>query len=249
MREEGAMLEVGYKTDKGKVRKNNEDAFHVDTRKGLFIVADGMGGHKAGEVASRMAVERMKEYFDSSSLPQDEEGISLKMREVIEKANSEIYRHATWYEQLRGMGTTIVLALIRGEKLYIAHVGDSRAYLLREGNLERITEDHSLVARMVKQGQITEAEARDHHLRHMIDRALGVQREVAMDMGVYPYHGEPLLLCTDGLTDMLEDREIEEILKGFSHPQEACEKLVEMANEKDGRDNITVVIVTGIRED
>jgi protein phosphatase len=237
------VLEVGYKTDRGKVRKNNEDAFHVDERKGLFIVADGMGGHEAGEVASRMAVERIKEYFDSSSFFEDEEGIILQIKEIVKKANSEVYKYANWYETLKGMGTTLVLALIRGERLYIAHVGDSRAYLLRDGKLSRLTEDHSLVVRMVKEGEVTEEEARDYPYRHVIDRALGVKSEVEIDVDSFPYKGEPLLLCTDGLTDMLEDVEIEEMLKNSSNPQETCEKMIEKANEKGGRDNITVVLV------
>lgn len=237
------MLKVGYKSDVGKVRENNEDSFYVDPKAGLFIVADGMGGHKAGEVASRMAVKRIREQLDASCLPQDEEGIQSVLRETIRKANAEIYRHGGWYEALRGMGTTVVVALIREGRLHVAHVGDSRAYLLQNGTLLQLTEDHTHVARMVREGQLSPEEARGHHLRHVLIRVLGGSEQVEVDLTVLPYQGEPLLLCTDGLTDMLEGGEIQEILSPLPEPQRACELLVEKAIENGGRDNVTVVVV------
>lgn len=237
------MLKVGYKSDVGKVRENNEDSFYVDPKAGLFIVADGMGGHNAGEVASRMATERIREQLDASSLPQDEEGIQSVLRETIQQANAEIYRHGGHYEALQGMGTTVVVVLIRAGKLYVAHVGDSRAYLLRDGTLLQLTEDHTHVAQLVRQGQLNPEEARGHHQRHVLSRVLGGSETVEVDLAVIPYQGEPLLLCTDGLTDMLEDQEIRDILSPLPEPQKACEILVDEANEHGGRDNVTVVVV------
>lgn len=240
------MFKVGYKTDKGLVRENNEDSFYVDDKKGIFIVADGMGGHNAGEVASQMAVETIKECFDKNTAFVYNDYSKL-IEKAIKEANTAIYKKANQNEALQGMGTTIVFALIKEDKLYLAHVGDSRAYMLTKKGLKQLTEDHSLVNDLIKQGKLSAEEAHFHPMRHVITRALGVKNEVEVDVNTIPYKGGLILLCTDGLTDMLEDKEIEEIVKNTPEPQKACELLIGKANERGGRDNVTVVVV-GERE-
>ena len=235
------MLKVGAKTDKGLIRENNEDAFYVDVKKGIFIVADGMGGHNAGEVASQMAVDEIKKYLNSQEI----NNLSQILKQAIIKANEAIYEKAEKDPNLEGMGTTVVVAIInnKNKNLHIAHVGDSRAYILTKKGLKQITDDHSLVNEWVKEGKITLEEARFHPMRNVITRALGVKKEVEVEINTIPYQGESILLCTDGLTDMLEDKEIEEIIKNNPDPKEACKALIEEANKKGGKDNITVILI------
>ena len=234
------VFKVGAKTDKGLIRENNEDAFYVDAKKGIFIVADGMGGHSAGEVASQMAVEEIKKYLNT-----EENKFSQILKQAIIEANKAIYEKAEEDPNLEGMGTTIVVAIVNNKNLHIAHVGDSRAYILTKEGLKQITEDHSLINEWVKEGKITLDEARFHPMRNVITRALGVEKEVEVEINTIPYQGEPILLCTDGLTDMLEDKEIEEIIKNNPDPEQACEALIKEANEKGGKDNVTVILIKG----
>jgi protein phosphatase len=239
-------MKVGYKSDVGKVRDNNEDSLFVDERQGLFIVADGMGGHQGGEVASRMAVEIVRDFLNDKILSSDKKEDFYKLlMEAIFAANESVRLKAEGDINLKGMGTTIVIALCRNDNLYISHVGDSRAYLIREGNIKQLTEDHSVVAQMVKAGMMTDEEARRHHLKHILSQALGTSAYLAPSFQMLNMEeGDYILLCTDGLTDMLNDQEIlSSILACNGEPEKGCELLVNEANRKGGKDNITVILL------
>lgn len=237
-------MKTGHKTDVGLVRKNNEDRLIVNKETGLFIVADGMGGHQGGEVAGEMAVESisssLKEFLKGGS-----SNISSIIYKAIHKANEEIYRKAKQDIKLNGMGTTIVLALCRNDKIHIAHVGDSRAYLIRDGRIRQLTQDHSLVAELLEAGGISKEDVRNHHLRHIVTNALGIKESVEPDiMSMSPRDGDYFLLCTDGLTDMMTDAEIREVIINSDNVQRTCEDLISSANEKSGKDNVTVILIS-----
>jgi len=223
-------------TDTGRQRQANEDSFLV--REPLFVVADGMGGAQAGEVASMTAVQT----FENGLAPGDPEEA---LRVSIALANSTIHEQAHSDASLAGMGTTITAAALDGESesVVIGHVGDSRAYRLRDGILQRLTKDHSLVEEMRRRGQITEAQAEDHPQRSIITRALGPEPEVLADIQSVPSApGDLFMLCSDGLTTMLGDERIKEILTTATSLDEATRTLVDEANRAGGRDNITVVL-------
>lgn len=237
----GTRLSVGCKSDVGRRRATNEDAFLVDEAAGLFIVADGLGGHNAGEVASSLAVKEIGRHI-AEDRGKDIHDAGFSVNHAILDANDTIIQTAEKCESLKGMGTTVVLALVLGAGMVVAHVGDSRAYLLRSGSLKRLTEDHSLVGRWVSQGIITSEAARYHPDRHTVLMALGIGN-------ISPsIHYEPLqlqdqiLLCSDGLTEMLTDMEIQKVILGVESPQHACNILVDDANQKGGRDNITIIL-------
>ena len=222
-------------SDIGRVRTHNEDS--VLAQPPLFVVADGLGGHEAGEVASAIAVETLRDHAprrpDSKALAR---AVRAANREVI-RAAREGYGHA-------GMGTTMTAAIVEGTRIAIAHVGDSRAYLLHAGVLQRVSEDHSMVADMIRRGQLTEAEARYHPNRSVITRALGTDPNMTADTyELDAESGDRLLLCSDGLTGMLEDAAIAEMLGGYRDPQTAARTLIDAANDAGGHDNISVVIV------
>ncbi len=223
------------RTDTGRQRNANEDSLF--TRAPIFVVADGMGGAQAGEVASKAAAES----FDRE-LPQAPP--ERVLRETIETANRAIHDHARTDPELAGMGTTITAAIVdpESEEVAIGHVGDSRAYRLRNGKLERLTRDHSLVEEMRRKGQLTDAQAEDHPQRSIITRALGPEPEVEVDLQTVPAQaGDVFLICSDGLTTMLGDEQIAAILARATSLQAAARKLVDEANRAGGRDNITVV--------
>lgn len=236
------MLWAGARSDVGKVRLKNEDAFYIDSARGHFIVADGLGGHPAGEVASALAVDEIRRHLQANEAGSP----SLRLlREAVEAGNSVVYQSSMENPGLYGMGTTVVVSLIRKSRLLLAHVGDSRCYLLSSEGLVRLTEDHTVLFEMIKEGLLSEQEAFSHPYRGVLNRSLGLEPHVQVDCRELPYGGEPLLLCTDGLTDMLRDQEIEEILRANPDPQKACDALVQAANEMGGRDNITAVLVKG----
>jgi serine/threonine protein phosphatase PrpC len=243
-REETHIMKVAAKSDRGRVRKSNEDCLLVDESLGLLIVADGMGGHAGGEVASALAVEAVAAYVRAhliGSEPADHTAALLLA--AFRTANEAIRIYARRHRQLRHMGTTVVLALCQGDQVHIAHVGDSRAYLLRHGELCQLTEDHSVVAQMIAAGQLTPDEARSHPLRHLITRYLGGREATADIHGLTWQRGDYLLLCSDGLTTMVEDRHIAElILQSGANIQAACEALVARANANGGEDNVSVVL-------
>ena len=223
------------RTDTGRQRSANEDS--VFTRAPLFVVADGMGGAQAGEVASKTAVES----FDQELPPGPPEGV---LRETVKAANRTIHEHARKDPDLAGMGTTITAAIVdlEAEEVAIGHVGDSRAYRLRGNRFERLTRDHSLVEEMRRKGQITEAQAEDHPQRSIITRALGPEPEVEVDLQTVPAQaGDVILICSDGLTTMLGDEQIGQLLARATSMQSAVRALVDEANRAGGRDNITVV--------
>jgi PPM family protein phosphatase len=230
-------LRAGSATDVGRVRSSNQDQYLVTTE--LFAVADGMGGHAAGEVASLTAVEALKASYHGGS-----EGLVS----AAEQANRSIFERAQGNPELHGMGTTLVaVALINedGEdRLAVVNVGDSRVYLLRQGELEQLTTDHSLVQELVDDGQLTELEAAVHPQRHVLTRALGVDSEVKVDLlQVLPMKGDRLLLCSDGLVRELTDTQVAGIMRRLADPTEASRELVAAALERGGNDNVTVVIV------
>jgi PPM family protein phosphatase len=224
---------VGAATDIGQVREGNEDSFLVLDP--LFAVADGMGGHRGGEVASTLALETIERLFSAH------EGT---LTEQVEQANRAVFERSQADREVAGMGTTLTAVQVQDAKARLAHVGDSRAYLLRDGELHLLTEDHTLVHRMVEEGEITAEEAESHPHRSILTRALGVDGAVRVDEGVVELRdGDRLLLCTDGLTGMVAETQIADVLKGTSDPQAAVERLVSMANRAGGVDNITAVIL------
>jgi serine/threonine protein phosphatase PrpC len=227
--------ESTWKTDTGRQRRDNEDSAFV--RAPLFAVADGMGGAQAGEVASRIAIEAFEEGLsEPGSL---EEQLADRARE----ANRQIYERSRAEHGREGMGTTLTAAYLDDAQLAIAHVGDSRAYLFRDGKLTRLTQDHSLVDELVRQGKITEEQAAEHPQRSIITRALGPEADVDVDTFTYPVRaGDVLLLCSDGLTSMVSEDRVAEVLAASQTLQEAGDRLIDEANEAGGRDNITVVL-------
>ena len=232
----------GSRTDVGCVRDHNEDSLAVAPP--LYVVCDGMGGHAAGEVASEIAVDvisqRSPDHADAAALSQ-----------AVEEANLAVIKAAREGVGRAGMGCTCTAAILEKERLVIAQVGDSRAYLLHQGKLQQLTRDHSLVADLIEAGQITEAEARVHPQRSVITRALGSDPRTQPDLfEINVEAGDRLLLCSDGLSTMLEDPEIEKILKNASDPQRCAAQLVNEANGLGGYDNVTVIVVdvTGLAE-
>ncbi|MCB0862328.1 MAG: Stp1/IreP family PP2C-type Ser/Thr phosphatase [Solirubrobacterales bacterium] len=224
------------RTDVGRQRQANEDSYLA--RSPLFVVADGMGGAQAGEVASLTAIQAFQ-----AGLPDGSPEESIER--TIAVANHNIYEQAHADASLAGMGTTITVAAVDAdtEQVYIGHVGDSRAYRLRDGIIQRLTRDHSLVEEMRRRGQITEEQAEDHPQRSIITRALGPEPEVQADLTAVPSEpGDVFLLCSDGLTTMISDEKISEILAGATSLDAAARTLVDEANRAGGRDNITVVI-------
>lgn len=230
-------VSVGAKTDVGRVRQGNEDSFLVDAP--LFVVADGMGGHLAGDVASATAIEVIKEHT-SDIRADDPETLAA----TVKDANSAIWGKGGDDPNLRGMGTTCTLVLLDGSKARIAHVGDSRAYLFHDGELQQVTEDHTLVGRMVREGRLSPEDAERHPQRSVITRALGVDEDVEVDLSTLELDdGDRLLICSDGLSSMIPHASIAEVLTESSDAQSAADLLVERANEAGGEDNITVIVI------
>ncbi len=230
-------ITVGVRSDTGRVREGNEDSFLV--RSPLFALADGMGGHLGGEVASQITIGIIEEE-PISSLKGDDESLA----ELVRRANQAILDRAGADRELEGMGTTCTLLVLEGSQAHLAHVGDSRAYLLRDEQLEQVTQDHTLVQRMVQEGKLKPEEAIHHPHGNIITRALGVEPDVEVDIIVKDLqHNDRVLLCSDGLTDMITPEDITSILVDRSEPQEAADRLVDAANEAGGQDNITAMVV------
>jgi PPM family protein phosphatase len=224
---------VGAATDIGLVRDGNEDSYLVEDP--LFVVADGMGGHRGGEVASRLAVQTIETMFRRG------EGA---LAEQVQQANRAVFERSSADRTVAGMGTTLTAAVVEGDRARLAHVGDSRAYLLRDGRLRMLTEDHTLVHEMVQQGEITEAEAERHPQRSVVTRALGMDASVPVDEVIVDLQpGDRLLICSDGLTSMVGDDSIADVLRTRVDPQRAAEALVKAANDRGGVDNTTAIVV------
>ena len=242
-------MRFGVESDKGIIREINEDSYKVISGKdGLpdtFIVADGMGGHNSGELASLMAVDLSEEYLLKFFQPDiDEEGMQSFICNMMTEVNKSIFSKAKESEENFGMGTTFVIGIFLKGKLIIGHVGDSRVYLLRNGLLQRLTTDHSYIEELIKNGSLTREEAHNHPKKNIITRALGCEENVAIDTYcVDVYEDDIFILCTDGLTNMLSEDEILSIINNNDDPHYLCGELVRLANEKGGEDNITVIIV------
>ncbi len=228
-------------TDTGMVREKNEDAIGYDSALGLVVLADGMGGHRGGEIASQLAVDTViKAYFAS----EDRDVVTALSRSLLE-ANRAIIDRSHGDVELFGMGTTCTTMVLTHGEAYFAHVGDSRAYVLRNGEITQLTEDHSLVGEMVRSGILSDEDAQHHPKRNVITRSLGTSEDLAADFPASPYKvldGDLFLLCSDGLTALVSDEEVGEILTAHE-PKEACQALVDSANNKGGKDNITVQVV------
>jgi serine/threonine protein phosphatase PrpC len=232
------VVDHAARTDTGRARSANEDSYWVHSP--LFVLADGMGGAQAGEVASQAAVGV---FSDQGGLPDGPGSYEERLAALVAQANGRVYSQAQSDEQFAGMGTTLTVAYVGEDDLAIAHVGDSRFYVLRDGTLEQLTEDHSLVGELVRRGQISAEEAEDHPQRSIITRALGIEGEVAVDHFSWPVRdGDVFLLCSDGLTGMVSDARVAEILAQAPSLAVAAQQLVAAANEAGGRDNITVVL-------
>jgi protein phosphatase len=235
------------KTDVGRVRATNQDNYtfyELDKRCHFAVVCDGMGGHNGGNVASELAVKTIKETlisgYDSSIRMRSVENLLIH---TIKHANDTIFSASLKDLSLKGMGTTVVLVFVLDDNIYVAHVGDSRAYLYNKKGLKRLTTDHSIVQEMIDRGEITEEESYTHPYKHVITRVLGVASDVQVDcMSFISDAGDIVLICSDGLTNLISENEIEEIFKNeFS--EDLCDKLISTANERGGYDNITVVLV------
>lgn len=250
-------MDVGARTDVGRVRENNEDAFRIAAPQKLYVVSDGMGGEAHGEVASELAVDTIVEH-GVESLAHPAQPLSgppnstlsdrtNRLASAVRLANAKIHAAGADHPEQFGMGATVVAAWVDADHLSVAHVGDSRVYLLRGGEFRQITGDHSLVAEQVRYGLLTPEQAENSHYSNVLTRALGPHADVEVDAAEYPLQpGDTLLLCTDGLTRMLPDAVICKMLSGAKSAQEAADELVEAANKKGGNDNITVVVVRAL---
>jgi serine/threonine protein phosphatase PrpC len=228
-------VRIGVATHPGRKRRHNEDAYVVEPP--LFAVADGMGGAKAGEVASGLAASALKDGDTDGASGED------RVTELIQEANRRVFRRATEDRDASGMGTTMTVALVEDDRVVFGHVGDSRAYLIRDGAIEQLTDDHSLVAELVRSGRLTPEEAEAHPQRSVITRAVGTEPDVDVDTFVIePTEGDLFLICSDGLTDMVDDRTIIDAIEQHRDDlDEAAKALVGAANRVGGEDNITVV--------
>jgi len=235
-------IETAVATDVGQQRRANEDAYVRAPEHGFFAVADGMGGHAAGQVASRIACEALTKAVEVSASA----GTSLaeRLRGAVLHANHEVFSTAAERPELAGMGTTVVGLLVADERAALAHVGDSRAYRLRGGRLRQLTDDHSLVGELVRRREISADAAREHPHRHVLTRALGVRPRVEPDLAEVGLQPEDVfVLCSDGLTTHVDDDEIEKLVAGSLPLREVCERLIALANRRGGEDNITVLVL------
>jgi PPM family protein phosphatase len=229
---------AGAATDIGKGRSGNEDDHLVDAERRLYAVADGMGGHRAGEVASATAIEALQEAYRAGAA----------LDEAVGEANAAVYAKASTNLDMRGMGTTLTAVALQGDHTaLLGHVGDSRAYLMRDGTVTQVTDDHSLVEQLVREGRLSPEEALHHPQKAIITRALGVDPDVEVDTYTVDLRpGDRLLLCSDGLTNMVSNDDIAATLGRQPDPQQAAQTLVDLANEAGGDDNITVVVIEAV---
>jgi protein phosphatase len=235
------ILRAAAASDVGLRRKVNEDRYALAPELGLYLVADGMGGHSAGQVASELAADAARRAIQT--LEGASASLAEKLRYAVASANRVIYGAAQQRPELSGMGTTLVAFLGDATRAALAHVGDSRAYLVRGGRIRQLTDDHSIVGDLLRRREISEDAAREHPHRHVLTRALGVRRAVEPDLAeLTPQPGDVFVLCSDGLTNHVADQEIAKAITDEPDLQEACENLIELANERGGEDNSTVVL-------
>jgi serine/threonine protein phosphatase PrpC len=243
-------IQAACASDVGRVRENNEDNFFLGLEEGLFIVSDGMGGHQSGEIASNIVVDTLPRLLLNSLKETWARGKTINypslVKEAVIELNNLVNRKALQETDLRGMGATLALAWVTDGRgtVFLANVGDSRVYDLRDGSINQLTRDHSIVAILLAQGEITEEEASLHPTRGQLYRYIGMPEEAEAD--VHRIHLEPggvLLLCSDGLTDELSDARIQSIISGHEELSAACQSLVDAAKESGGRDNITAMLL------
>lgn len=229
----------------GRVREINQDCLIASPERGLFIVADGMGGHLAGEKASLSAVETIESLLTAEAIDQALSGDLLKVIQgALQTANRTIVQASLQDASMRGMGTTATLAVVCTDQLFLGHIGDSRAYLLTRNGIEQVTEDHSVVAQLLRARAITPQEAQRHPYRNVITKCLGMQMDVEADTKLILWgQGDRLLLCSDGLSGLVSDEEILKFATDCPDPQEACQQMVSLANERGGYDNISVILL------
>ncbi|UOE57105.1 Stp1/IreP family PP2C-type Ser/Thr phosphatase [Bacillus sp. CMF12] len=239
-------MKAVFMTDQGKVRQHNEDngGIYVNSKgQRLAIVADGMGGHRAGDVASEMTLTSLKGFWDQTDDFQTAGEAEGWLRKHIAEVNTILYEHSKENEQCEGMGTTVVAAICTDRFATIANIGDSRCYILNESGFQQLTEDHSLVNELVRSGQITKEDAEHHPRKNVLLRALGTEAAVEMDIKTITFEeGDLLLLCSDGLSNKVAVAEMSEILKSGRTLEEKAAVLIEQANNNGGEDNITLVI-------
>lgn len=236
-------MEIFAKTHIGMVRKNNEDFFAYDEDLNFFVVADGIGGHNAGEVASELAcsiiLENFRRHYKTYS-----HKLPLLLSKSIDKANKAVYMKSLENENFKGMGTTITLGILSEGIVYIAHVGDSRMYLIRGSEIKQVTVDHTLVNKLLDNGSISQEEAKNHPNKNIITKAVGYDEKLVIDIfELETIDEDTLLLCSDGLTDAVSDDEILKIVNANSNYDLVCENLISKANESGGPDNITVMLI------
>ena len=236
-------MEFSYLTDPGQVRDHNEDSVTIvknNSGEILMAVADGMGGHKGGEIASSIAITHIgKRFIDTSSVGNKEDAINF-LKEIVSEANMLLYRYTEENPESLGMGTTIVMALLTDEFLLFGNIGDSSGFVIKNKKLYKITNDHTLVNLLVKSGEITEEEAKDHPRKNVLMRALGANISVEMDVFDVERDVNAILLCSDGLTNMLDDTQIENVLNSDIDIDIKVQKLINKANNREGTDNISV---------
>ena len=238
-------LKYSYKTDVGRVRSHNEDAVQILENQHLvvMVVADGMGGHASGDVASKMAIQLTDEHFNAELIFVNEEEASIWFSDVLKKINSEILDYAHEFNAGK-MGTTMVIAAIAKEFIAFANIGDSRAYVLAYDKLRQVTKDHTFVRELVEKGQISERAAKLHPQKNIINKALGANKVLDFDLlTLQNYDVDAILLCTDGLTGLVEDQEILAVLKTDIDTDAKVEQLIEKANARGGRDNVSIALV------
>ena len=249
-------IEIAGQSHTGLKRSHNEDCIGTDLSAGLVALADGMGGYKAGEVASALAIntlvvditDRLAEIDHEANDVHEFSPESLLAREIVEKSNDIIYQTALAQPQYKGMGTTLVMALFYDNRVTVAHVGDSRLYRFRGGNLEQLTVDHTLMQELIERGFYTREEARNSMNKNLVTRALGIDPEVQVDIQEdLVLKNDIFLLCSDGLNDMVEDEEIRLTIKeNADNLEEAAKKLIQQANDNGGNDNVSVILVKSL---
>ena len=240
------MLISGHKSDIGLVRQNNEDALYKNDRLGVYVLADGMGGHEGGEIASNIAVNTVAKILSKSIIELQKKNVGEIVHNALHKANEEIILFRKNQINLMSMATTVVISIFLDDVVNCIHLGDSRAYLYKDNNLIQLTTDDSLVTEMVKQGRMRKDELQDHSLRNIVTRFLGTVNLTLPEIQQFRVEtNDCIMLCSDGLTNMLNDEEIKSILRENISigPQEVCDLLVDRANAKGGQDNISVIVV------
>ncbi|MBP95296.1 protein phosphatase [Candidatus Poribacteria bacterium] len=238
-------MKIAAKTDIGRQRKQNEDAFDYDISTGFFVVADGMGGLAAGDIASKTALSVLKSGLDQLSILNNPSSQLSLLQDLVNEANHKIYHCSNIPNVSARMGTTLTAGVVSGQQLLYVHVGDSRIYLVRQGEIQQLTTDHSLVQEMVELGQISSEEARTHNYRNVINRAVGLELTVEVDQGEHQLLvGDKLLICSDGLHDMItSDLEIADLIQDADGPEIAVTNLVKQALFNGGLDNVTAVLI------